>query len=114
MDCVRVLLEDAIAQWHACGAPFPQAAPRFSEQEQASREEQLTRFLGSLEAEVARLPRTRSDRDGVRERLTGAFVRLAKSGLGMEDRHLDLCCSAAASRESGPHWPAARGGSTPR
>ncbi len=90
MDGVRVLLEDAIAQWQACDASFPQVTPRFSEHEQAPREEQLARFLGSLEVEVARLPRTRSDRDSVRERITGAFVRLAKSGLGMEDRHLNL------------------------
>lgn len=90
MDGVQVLLEDAIAQWQACEASFPRAIPRFSEHEKALREEQLSRFVGSLEAEVARLPRTRSERDGVRERLTGAFVRLAKSGLGMEDRHLDL------------------------
>ncbi|RPI18129.1 MAG: hypothetical protein EHM65_02465 [Acidobacteriales bacterium] len=90
MDGVRVLLEEAIAQWQECDGFFPQGTRRFSEQEQALREEQLARFLGSLEAEVARLPRTRSDRDGVRERLTEAFVRLAKSGLGMEDRHLDL------------------------
>jgi hypothetical protein len=87
---VRELLQDAIAQWETCDASFPQAARRFSEQEQNGREEQLAWFLSSVEAEVARLPRTRSERDGVRERLTGAFVRLAKSGLGMEDRHLDL------------------------
>jgi hypothetical protein len=90
MDGVRVLLEDAIAQWQACDASFPPATPRFSEREQAPREEQLARFLGNVEAEVERLPRTRSDRDGVRERLTGAFVHFARSGLGMEDRHLEL------------------------
>jgi hypothetical protein len=87
---VRELLEEAVAEWRACDTCFPRTAREFTPGEQAAREERLAEFLATLEAEVSRLPRTRSERDRVRERITGAFVRLARSALEMEDRHLEL------------------------
>ncbi len=90
MHSVAELLEDAVAQWHSSDTAFPELARRFTCREQAEREAELTHFLECVEAEVAELPRVRSERDGTRERITTAFVRLAKSALEMEDRHLQL------------------------
>jgi hypothetical protein len=90
MQSVPELLEDAIALWREADSSFPPVARPFSEQEQRAREQHLAQFLSSVEAELARLPRTRPDRDGARERITAAFVRFARSGLGLEDRHITL------------------------
>ncbi len=87
---VAVLLDCAVAEWRASPATFPAAARRYSPEEQAGREAALSRFLGELEAEVAALPRSRADRDGARERINEAFVRLAKSAMGLEHGQLDL------------------------
>ncbi len=84
------LLEDAVALWRSSDSTFPDSARRFTCGEQAAREAELARFLRCVEAEAARLPRARSERDSTRERVAAAFVRLAKSGLGLEDRHLEL------------------------
>jgi hypothetical protein len=90
MDGERALLEDAIAQWQACDTAFPRLARRFTPREQNDREAQLSEFLATVEAGLAKLPRNRAERDVVRERITLAFVRFAKSTLELEDRHLEL------------------------
>ncbi len=90
VDSVPELLADALAVWRASSASFPRVSRRFLPSEQATREKRLAEFLGGLEAQLARPPRTRSERSHTRERITLAFVRLAKSALDMEDRHLDL------------------------
>ncbi len=90
MHSVAELLEDAVAQWRSSDTVFPEFARRFTRREQAEREAELTHFLECIEAEVAELPRVRSERDRTRERITTAFTHLAKSALEMEDRHLQL------------------------
>jgi hypothetical protein len=90
MVSVPELLEDAVAEWQSSDTAFPEIARRFTKREQAEREAALTEFLERVEAEVAELPRGRSQRDGARERITSAFVHLSKSALEMEDRHLHL------------------------
>jgi hypothetical protein len=90
MDGARELLDEALAEWRVSDTAFPRIARQFTPREQAAREAHLTEFLRSLEAELARLPRTRADRGQARERIALAFVRLARSALEMEDRHLDL------------------------
>jgi hypothetical protein len=90
MDGERELLEEAIALWRESDTSFPRVARQFTLREQAVCEGQLVEFLGTIEAELTRLPRTRPERDRVRERITLAFIRFAKSAIGMEDRHLEL------------------------
>lgn len=87
---VTSLLEESVALWHE-SEPLPSLPGRtYREEEQSRREADLDCFLESIEAEFRRLPRTRSDRDRTRERITAAFVRFAKCALDLEDRHLDL------------------------
>ena len=84
------LLQDSIDLWQENSASTPHCERTFSAAEQDVREKQLERFLLSLHAELRRLPRTRSDRQAARERLTEAFGQFAKAGLDLDDRHLDL------------------------
>ncbi len=62
----------------------------FSSDEQAVREAELARLIASIQAEVTRLPRTRADRDGARERITAAFVHFGRTALEFGDQHLNL------------------------
>jgi len=90
MHSAGELLEDAVALWRSSDSTFPDSARRFTCDEQAAREAELGLFLQRVEAEAAQLPCARSERDSTRQRIAAAFVRLAKSGLGLEDRHLEL------------------------
>src|SRR5581483_6282464 len=83
-------LDDSIALWNACHASCEPAARRYSEAEQSAREAELARLIGAIQGELSRLPATRSERDGARERITAAFVRFGRNALDFEDRHLDL------------------------
>ena len=90
MHSVPELLEEAVAQWWSSETSFPEFARRFTPREQAEREAELTKFIERIEAEVAQLPRGRSEREATRERINTAFVELAKSALELNDRHLQL------------------------
>jgi hypothetical protein len=87
---VTQLLQESIALWRESPVSLPSFERTFTPDEQAARETQLERFLASLQAELRSLPRTRPERDAARERITSAFVRLGRTGLDLEDRHLDL------------------------
>jgi len=79
-----------MALWQGCEPAEPTGCRCYSAGEQAVREAELARLIGAIQAELARLPRTRADRDGARERITAAFVRFGRSALDFEDRHLEL------------------------
>src|SRR5581483_8721687 len=83
-------LDDSIALWNACHASCEPAARRYSEAEQSACEMELARLIGAIQGELSRLPATRSERDGARERITAAFVRFGRNALEFEDRHLNL------------------------
>src|SRR5579884_1752452 len=84
------MLNAAIRLWHECGAEPPSEGRRYTSGEEAVREGELTRLIGAIQAELARLPKTRGERDGARERITAAFVRFGRNALEFEDRHLEL------------------------
>lgn len=84
------LLQELIALWQESPVSLPSFERTFTPDEQAARETQLERFLASLQAELRSLPRSRPERDAARNRVTSAFVRLGRTGLDLEDRHLEL------------------------
>ena len=84
------LLQESIALWQESPVSLPSFERTFTPNEQAARETQLERFLASLQAELRSLPRSRPERDAARNRVTSAFVRLGRTGLDLEDRHLEL------------------------
>jgi len=83
---VQALVRECSALWW--GAPPAPPARTYSTSEQQAAEGELARFLGAVTAEVKRLPRTEPGLGAVQERLTGAFVAFARTGLGLADRHL--------------------------
>jgi hypothetical protein len=84
------LIDESISLWEEDPACLPRFEHTFTVNDQASREAQLDQFLKSVEAELRHLPRTRSERQRVRRRITSAFERFAKSALDLEDKHLEL------------------------
>ena len=83
-------LEESIALWRASPAVLPGLKQPFTAEEQTHRERHLEQFLRSIELELRSLPRTRSERQASRQRMTSAFVRFAGAGLELEEPHVDL------------------------
>ncbi|MGO9095362.1 MAG: hypothetical protein ACLQGV_09070 [Bryobacteraceae bacterium] len=91
------LLQESIALWRESPVSLPAFERTFEPQEQARREAQLDLFLASLEAELRNLPRSRSEREEARERITAAFVHLGRTALDLDDRRLDLLLNGGFS-----------------
>jgi hypothetical protein len=87
---VTGLLQQAIALWNESPVSVPTFERIFSADQQGARERQLDRFLQGIEVELRSVPRTRSERQAARERITSVFACFARSGLDLEDRHLEL------------------------
>jgi len=87
---VTDLLQQAIALWNESPVCVPTFDRVFTLDEQAERERQLDRFLQGIEVELRSVPRNRSERQAARERITSVFAGFAKTGLDLEDRHLEL------------------------
>ncbi len=84
------LAQEALSLWRQeeiCPAPFERT---FTPGEQAPRERHLDRFLQTIEAELRELPRTKTERNAARSRITSGFVDFAKGSLDLDDRHLEL------------------------
>jgi hypothetical protein len=79
-----------MALWQASPAGLPPFAHSYDAAAQAARETELGRFVESVEAELHSLPRTSSERQATHERITSAFVRFSRTGLDLNDSHLDL------------------------
>lgn len=84
------LIDESISLWQEDPACLPPFEHTFTANEQVAREARLDQFLRSVEAELRHLPRTRSERQRVRRRITSAFECFAKSALNLEDKHLQL------------------------
>lgn len=84
------LLQHAIALWNESPVSVPAFERVFTPDEQAARETQLDRFLQGIEGELRSVPRNRSERQAARERITSVFACFARTGLDLEDRHLEL------------------------
>jgi hypothetical protein len=87
---VTGLLQETVELWQHSPATLPPFERAYTEDEQAAREGDLRQFLESLRAEVRRLPRTRVDRAAAHGRITDSFERFARSGLELQDSHVDL------------------------
>jgi len=84
------LVREALAEWEECSLGLPPFPETFSAAEQAAREARLEEFIKSVESDRRRPPRSKSGRNALRERVTLAFERFAKAGLGLQDEHLAL------------------------
>ena len=91
------LLQQAVALWNESPVCLPAFERAFSADEQAARERELDRFLQGLESEWHSLPRTKSERQAARGRITSVFAGFARTGLDLEDRHLELLLSGGFS-----------------
>jgi hypothetical protein len=87
---VTGLLHEAVALWNDSPVSVPTFERVFTADEQGARERQLDRFLQGIEGELRSVPRTRSERQAARERITSVFACFARTGLDLEDRHLEL------------------------
>jgi len=91
------LVQEALAEWEespVCLPPFPET---FTITEQADREACLDDFIKSVEGDLRHPPRSKSGRNALRERVTLAFERFAKAGLGLQDDHLGLLMNGGFS-----------------
>lgn len=84
------LLGAALAQWRECPDTLPPFDRAFTPEQQAQREARMEAFLQSLESELHRPPRSRSERQAMHERLTAAFAEFGRTALNLEDRHLGM------------------------
>lgn len=91
------LLEQAIALWRECPQGLPDFHHTYTAAEQQARERELDRFLETIQSELRNLPRSRSEREVVQGRISGAFVRLAQSALDLTPSHLDLLLAGGFS-----------------
>jgi len=87
---VTELLQPALALWRQCPADLPAFDHSFTPAEQSSREVLMDRFLSTLESELYRPPRTRSERQAMHERLTEAFAEFGRTALNLDERHLQM------------------------
>ena len=84
------LLRGALDLWRQCASCSPVFEQTFTLAEQAAREAELDRFWHTVEDDLKAIPRTRPDRQAVRNRFTAAFVRFARCALGFTDDHIGL------------------------
>ncbi len=84
------LLENAIEMWQECGAELPPLGRKYTPEEQRIREGHLGVFLKGLEGELTRLPRSRHERDAVRERIRSSFQAFGRDAIGLTESHLAL------------------------
>jgi hypothetical protein len=89
-ETVQRLTQSCAALWWQidAGAIPPQAC--YTQREQKANELHLKRFLETLAAETKSPPRTELERQAAEERLSAAGELLAKSALGLQDRHFDF------------------------
>jgi hypothetical protein len=83
-------LRRAISLWEASPQAMPRLARSFTAAEQSAREAELETFVSCLQSEVERVPQTRPERDGARERITASFVRFARTALDFSDAQMAL------------------------
>ena len=91
------LVQETLSEWEECPvclAPFNET---FAVAEQTARETKLEEFIKSVEGDLRRPPRTRSGRKALRERVTFAFERFAKTALDLKDDHLGLLLNGGFS-----------------
>jgi hypothetical protein len=83
-------LDEALELWHAAPGTATLPARPVGVALQAAREPEMERFLSALEAELKRPPATRAARADAHGRISAAFVRLGRSGLGLDEAELKL------------------------
>jgi hypothetical protein len=87
---VEQLVAESIALWQRGATCLPPLGRRFTTAQQCQKEALLDQFLASMESEALRVPRTKTERARVHERISAAFTQFARTALELEDRHLDL------------------------
>ena len=91
------LVQEALAEWEECPVCLPPFKATFTVAEQTAREARLEEFMRSVEGDLRRPPLTKSGRRALRERVTLAFERVAKTALDLEDDHLGLLLNGGFS-----------------
>jgi hypothetical protein len=91
------LVQEALSEWEECPVCLPPFNETFTVAEQTAREAKLEEFIKSVEDDLRRPPRTRSGRKALRDRVTIAFERFAKTALDLKDDHLGLLLNGGFS-----------------
>jgi hypothetical protein len=84
------LAQTSLDVWHGCKRPAGLPGPSYDAAAQTAHEAEFDRFVDCIEAEVARLPRTRAERTAAHERLTAAVAHVARATMDLEPAHLAL------------------------
>jgi hypothetical protein len=84
-DQVRLFTE----RWWSCESGFPELGPTYSLQEQISREKDMGSRLEALYSELKKPAPPPAELELTQERLIRLFIEIAKSALGLEERHFD-------------------------
>lgn len=92
-ELVQALVGKFAALWWESDTGTPPLKPTYTRREQASCEAHLDRFLDSLSSELKHPPQTPIERGATQERILAAFDRFARSGLGWQERHLEMLLS---------------------
>jgi len=91
------LVQEALAEWEECPVCLPEFRETFTVAEQTAREACLEEFIARVEGDLSHPPRSKSGRKALRERLTCAFERFAKTALDLKDNHLALLLNGGFS-----------------
>jgi hypothetical protein len=91
------LLDEALALWRDCPPEAPDFGWTIPPAEQARREALFDEFLGSLHAELERIPRDRRSRAASHRRITEAFTQFARRALLLGDAEIELLLGGGLS-----------------
>lgn len=87
---ISELLHESITLWHRCSTDLPDLGRVYSPAEQAEREERLDRALAVLQAQVRKVPRSRSERHEAHARISDAFMDFARDAMDMDKEQRNL------------------------
>jgi hypothetical protein len=86
----ETLLRETLDLWNATPATVPDFGRSYSTAEQAERERRADQFLDAVESEVRRAPRTRAERDQVRQFISDSFAVFAENALDLTPPQVEL------------------------
>jgi hypothetical protein len=87
---IDVLLREARGIWDGCSPTFIPPGRRYTDDEQAANAAELEEAREAVAREVRARGASDAEREESHKRVSAAFVRLARSGLALEDRHTEL------------------------
>ncbi|MBE0411705.1 MAG: hypothetical protein IBX69_18415, partial [Anaerolineales bacterium] len=88
-EMVKDLVYQFKQRWYDCESSLPDLGPAYSVRQQLDREKQMQTYLDTLFVELRKPPPPADELVAAQDRLIDLFINIAKTSLGLEDRHFD-------------------------